>query len=146
MTASVLTKLIGSGDWWAKVIDYEIIEGNAIWRFGFVLLVVLLAIAAGRIAQYFITGYAMRREDKRGVTAPTIFLKWVSKPISVAIFALGLSFCKLFLVFGEEAINPSIGQYWANIAKAVGAIAIAYALYRLGQAEQEQGSTICLYR
>jgi len=131
MTASVLTKLTGSGDWWAKVIDYEIIEGNAIWRFVFVLLVLILAIAAGRIAQYFITGYALHREDKRGLTAPTIFLKCISKPISVAIFALGLSLCKLFLVFGEEAINPSIGQYWANIAKAVGAIAIAYGLFRL---------------
>ena len=131
MAASVLTKLTGSGDWWAKVIDYEIIEGNAIWRFVFVLLVLILAIAAGRIAQYFITGYALRREDKRGLTAPTIFLKCISKPISVAIFALGLSLCKLFLVFGEEAINPSIGQYWANIAKAVGAIAIAYGLFRL---------------
>jgi MscS family membrane protein len=131
MTASGLTKLTGSGDWWAKVIDYEIIEGNAIWRFVFVLLVLILAIAAGRIAQYFITGYALRREDKRGLTAPTIFLKCISKPISVAIFALGLSLCQLFLVFGEEAINPSIGKYWANIAKAVGAIAIAYGLFRL---------------
>jgi MscS family membrane protein len=61
----------------------------------------------------------------------TIFVKCVAKPASVAIFALGLFLCKAFLVFGEEAISPSLGNYWIKISKATAAIAIAYAVYRL---------------
>ena len=131
MTASALSRLLSSGDWWAKTIDYEIIKGNAIWRFFIVLLVVLAAMAAGRIAQYFITSVAQRREQKRGVNAATLFLKCVSKPISVAILALGLFVCKALLVFGDEGIRPSIGICWTRIAQAIAAIAFAYALYRL---------------
>jgi len=131
MTTSALSRLLGSGDWWAKTINYEIIKGNAIWRFFIVLLVVLVAMAAGRIAQYFITSVAQRREEKRGAGAVTLLLKCVSKPISVAIFALGLFVCKALLVFGAEGINPSIGTGWTKIAQAVAAIAFAYALYRL---------------
>ncbi|MEE9369990.1 MAG: mechanosensitive ion channel family protein [Sedimentisphaerales bacterium] len=131
MTASALSRLLSSGDWWAKTIDYEIIKGNAIWRFFIVLLVVLAAMAAGRIAQYFVTSAANRREEKRGAGAVTLFLKCVSKPISVAILALGLFVCKALLVFGDEGINPSIGTCWTRIAQAVAAIAFAYALYRL---------------
>ncbi|UCF43386.1 MAG: hypothetical protein JSV99_00185, partial [Planctomycetota bacterium] len=131
MTASALSKLLGSGDLWAKTFNYEIIEGNAIWRFLVVLLVIVVALAAGRIAQYFITSYASRREEKYGATAVTIFVRCVAKPVSVAIFALGLFLCKASLVFGEEAISPSLGDYWIRISKAIAAIAIAYAVYRL---------------
>jgi MscS family membrane protein len=131
MTASALSILLGSGGLWAKTVNYEIIEGNAIWRFLVVLLVIVVVLTAGRIAQYFITSYASRREEKYGATAVTIFVKCVAKPASVAIFALGLFLCKAFLVFGEEAISPSLGDYWTKISKAIAAIAIAYAIYRL---------------
>ena len=99
MTASALSKLVGLGDWWAKTINYEIIKGNAIWRFALVLLVILVTMALGRIVQYGIESYAQRREEKRGVSVVTLFLKCLSKPIYVAIFALGLFVCKLFFVF-----------------------------------------------
>jgi len=131
MTASALSKLLCSGDWWARTINYEIIKGNAIWRFGVVLLVVLSAMAAGRITQYFVTIAAQRREEKRGVNVLSLFLKCVSKPISVAIFALGLFACEAVLVFGDEGINTSIQTYWTKTAQAVAAIALAYGLYRL---------------
>ena len=131
MMASALTKIVGSGDWWTKTINYEILGGNAIWRFAFILLVVLVAMAAGRIAQYVISNYALTREKKHRATVITIFLKCLAKPISVALFALGLFVCRAFLVFGEEGIDPVIGQCWTKVAKAVAAIAAAYALYRL---------------
>ena len=44
---------------------------------------------------------------------------------------MGLFVCKLALVFGDEGINPKIGEHWTKIAQAVGAIAITYAIYRL---------------
>jgi MscS family membrane protein len=86
---------------------------------------------AGRVAQYFVDSMAQRKEKRRGVNVVTLFLKCVSKPISVAVFALGLFVCKALLVFGEEGINLSIGTYWTKIAQAVAAIAFAYAIYRL---------------
>jgi len=138
MTGLAFTKIIASGDWWAKTINYEVIKGNAIWRFGLVLLVILVAMAAGRIAQYIINSYALRREEARGVTILTLFLKCLSKPISVAFAALGLYLCKLCLIFEDktaipvvEGISSTVEKGWAQIAKAVAAIAIAYALYRL---------------
>jgi len=131
MTASAVSKLVGAGDWWASTINFEIIKGNAIWRFAIVLLVILVTMAAGRIIQYAINSYALRREKERGATTFTLFFKCVSKPISVALFALGLFVCKFFLVFGDEGISTSIETYWTKIVQAVGAVAIAYALYRL---------------
>ena len=132
MTASALTKLLASGDWWSETINYEIIKGNAIWRFALVLLVILVTMAVGRIMQYGIESYARRREEKRGVSVVTLFLKCLSKPFYVAIFALGLFVCKLFLYFDDqEGIRTAIGAGWIRIAKSVGAIALAYGLFRL---------------
>jgi MscS family membrane protein len=131
MDMTFLGEFLGSASWWAKTINYEIIRGNAIWRFGIVLLVVLVGMTGGRVAQYIIAGYSQRREEKRGISVATLFLKCISKPLSVAIFALGLYLCKLALMFGEEGINPIIGKHWTAVAQAVGAIAVAYAIYRL---------------
>jgi len=138
MAASVLTNLLASGDWWAKTINYEIVKGNALWRFGLVLLVILATMVAGRIVQFIINNYALRKEKERGVTVLTLFLKCLAKPISVATFALGLYLCKLCLIFEDrmaeplvEGISSTIGKGWAQINKAVAAIAVAYAIYRL---------------
>jgi len=132
MAVSALSRLLASGGWWVKTIDYEIIRGNAIWRFGLVLLGVLVAMVAGRIVQYGLESYARRREEKRGVSIVTLFLKCLSKPVYVAIFALGLFVCKLFLYFNDDdGIRVAIGAGWVKIAKSVGAIAIAYGLFRL---------------
>jgi len=132
MTASALTKLLASGGWWTEVINDEIIRGNEIWRFALVLLVILVTMALGRIMQYGIESYARRREEKRGVSVVTLFLKCLSKPFYVAIFALGLFVCKLFLYFDDqEGIRTAIGAGWIRIAKSVGAIALAYGLFRL---------------
>ncbi|MHC4069751.1 MAG: mechanosensitive ion channel family protein [Planctomycetota bacterium] len=130
MTISALTQVIGSGDWWSNTINYKIV-GNEFWRYGLVLLVVLVAMSAGRIAQFFIDSYCVRRDKKGNAAVITLFLRCLHKPISVAFFAIGLSICKLALVFSEEGISPKIGEHWTKIAQAVAAIAIAYAIYRL---------------
>ncbi len=138
MMVSALGKLLGSTDWWAKTINYEIIKGNAIWRFLLVLLVVLVALTAGRIVQFIVNRFVLRREKDRGVTIVTLFFKCLSKPISVAIFAIGLSLCKLCLVFEDktavpviEGISSAAEKGWTRITQAVVAIAITYGLYRL---------------
>ncbi len=129
---SVLTKVIGLSDWWAKTVNYEVLRGNPIWRFVLVLLVLLVAMAAGRIVQYGIETHVRRREEKTGASAITLLLKCLSKPIYVAIFALGLFACKLCLYFNDDdGIRTAIGASWVKMAKTVAAIAIAYGLYRL---------------
>lgn len=129
--------IIASGDWWQTTIGYRIM-GNEVWRFLLLLLVVIVAMAVGRIVQFAINNYAGRRDKKRGLTALTLFLRCLTKPISVAFFALGLYLCKLCLVFEDktavpvvEGIRSTIEKGWTKIAQAVAAIALAYALYRL---------------
>jgi len=129
MKASALA-IIASANSWQRTIGYKII-GNEIWRFLLLLLLVLVAMAAGQIVQFAINHYAARRDKKRSTTVLTIFLRCLTKPISVALFALGLLVCQAFLVFGDGAISPVIADYWTKIVQAVAAIALAYALYRL---------------
>ncbi len=131
MDGQILAELLVLADWWSRTVNYEIIEGNAIWRFGIVLLIVLVAMMAGRIAQFIINSLAARRDKNGYAPATTLFLRCFAKPVSVGLFALGLLFCRIFLVFGEEGINPAIAVMWTKIARAVAAIALAYALYRL---------------
>ncbi|MGD8501227.1 MAG: mechanosensitive ion channel family protein [Phycisphaerales bacterium] len=136
MTAAVA--VIGLADRWVEIIDYEIIKGNAIWRFALVLLVVLATMVAGRIVQFALISRAGRREEKSGVTVLTILLRSLAKPMSVAIFGLGLYACKLCLVFEDttatpviEGISSTIEKGWTRIAQTVVAVAVAYWLFRL---------------
>jgi MscS family membrane protein len=131
MTASV-TEITGLADWLTKTINYEIIKGNAIWRFGLVLLVVLVAMAAGRIVQFVISSYAVRRARKKGEGPLTLLLKALANPIYVTVFAAGVFFSKVPLHFSDETgIRTTISAGWTTIARVVLAIAAAYGLYRL---------------
>ena len=130
MSASMT--IIGAIDWWQKTINYEIIRGNAVWRFGLVLLVVLVAMAAGRILQFSISRYALRLAEKRGENLLTLLLKALANPLYVALFAAGILFAKAPLFFHDEnGIRVAIEDAWLKIARVVAAIAAAYALYRL---------------
>jgi len=132
MTGLALTKLLGSGDWWADIVNYKLVRGNGVWRFLLVLLVVLVAMVAGRIVQYAINSYTLRLERKKGVNALTLLLKAMANPIYVAIFAAGIFFCKAPLFFDNETgIRTAIQSGWTTIARVMAAIAVAYALYRL---------------
>ncbi len=131
MTASV-TEIAGLADWLTNTINYEIIKGNAIWRFGLVLLVVLVAMATGRIVQFVINSYAGRRAQKKGEGPLTLLLKALVNPIYVAVFAAGILFAKVPLHFSDETgIRIAISIGWTKIARVILAIAAAYGLYRL---------------
>jgi MscS family membrane protein len=137
MSLWLLAQAAASNNSLTNIIGHKFL-GNQIWRFGLVLIVVLVATAVGRIVQYFVNSYAERREKQRGPTAITLILKCLAKPISVAIFALGLYACKLCLLFDKadtadvvEGISAAIEKGWTQVAQAVAAIAAAYALYKL---------------
>jgi len=124
--------IMGFADWLLKTVNYEIIKGNAIWRFGLVLLVVLLAMAAGRIAQFTMNLYTGRWVQKRGEGPLILILKALANPVYVAIFAAGIFSAKLPLFFDDEnGIRIAISDGWTTLARVILAIAAAYALYRL---------------
>ncbi len=119
-------------DWLQNSVNYEIIRGNAIWRFGLVLIIILVAMVAGRIVQFAVNSYTARRTQKKGQTPLTLLLKALANPIYVAIFAAGIFFAKAPLFFHDEnGIRIAIGEGWTKIARVIVAIAIAYTLYRL---------------
>ncbi|MBA7619171.1 hypothetical protein ES703_26507 [subsurface metagenome] len=131
MTASAIT-IMGLADWLPKTINYEIIKGNAIWRFGLVLLVVLAILAVGRIVQFAFNSYALRLAKKRGEGPLTLLLKALANPVYVAIFAVGIFFAKVPLFFDDEkGIRTAISDGWTTITRVIAAVAAAYALYRL---------------
>ena len=114
------------------IVNYELIRGNAAWRFALVLLGILVTMAAGRIAQFATEAVAKKQSQRSGENAVTLMLKSLAKPIYVAVFALGLNMCKLFLVFDDkDGIREIILDGWTKMAHVAGAIAVAYALYRL---------------
>ena len=127
-----INSLLAEADGWSKVVNYEIVRGNPVWRFALLLIIVIVTLAAARIAQYCVARFVSRREQKTGKTIVTLVFDSLSKPIYVAIFALGFNFCKVFLYFDDEkGIRSIILDGWTKTASVIGAIAIAYALYRL---------------
>jgi len=131
MTASTIT-IIGSGGWLQKTINYELIRGNEVWRFGLVLLVVLAAMVVGRVVQYIINSYAQLLVRKKGQRLLTLLLKALANPMYVAIFAGGIFLAQAPLLFNDQTgIRIAIRNGWTTIARVIGAIAVAYGLYRL---------------
>jgi len=128
----MFSSILAAGDGWTKIINYELIPGNEIWRFVLVLVVIIVTLAAGRIAQFFISLFAQRREKKTGENVMAMVLKCIAKPVSVVVFALGLIICRWILYFSQaDGIKPAIATYWDSVAKAVAAVAVAYAIYKM---------------
>lgn len=126
------TMILGIGESFAEIINYELIRGNAIWRFGVVLIIALAALVAGRIVQFSFNRYSARIAKKRGEKPLGLVFKAIANPAYVAVFAMGLYFCKLPLVFHDETgIRLAVSATWDTMARVIGAIAVAYALYRL---------------
>jgi len=126
------TMILGIGESFAEIINYELIRGNAIWRFGAVLMIALAALVAGRIVQFSFNSYSARISKKKGEKPLGLVFKAIANPAYVVVFAIGLFFCKLPLVFNDETgIRIALSATWTTIARVVGAIAVAYALYKL---------------
>ena len=122
-----MMSILAEAQWWSKTV-----RGNTIWRFLLVLLVVIAAMAAGRIVQFVISGYAGRLARKKGERPFSLVLRALIKPFYVAILAGGVFCAKIPLYFDDEAgISMAISDGWTTIARVVAAIAVAYTLYRL---------------
>lgn len=131
---AIIPKIAAAADQtqWFDIINYELVKGNAAWRFVLVMLLILVTLVAARIVQFFITRYASKRTLAGTETVATLTLNSLAKPVYVGIFALGFNFCKVFLYFdAEKGINPLILSGWTKVSEVLAAIAGAYALYRL---------------
>lgn len=124
--------LLGEVDVWSDVVNYELLRGNALWRFGLILAGIIITMAVGKIVQFLIRTRVSKLKTKGPLTIVARIVEALEKPIYVAIFALGLGLCKSFLYFDDEkGIATFVSSGWATVARVVGAVAIAYALYRL---------------
>ncbi len=124
--------LAAAGNSWLDIVNYEIIRGNAAWRFGTVLVIILVTLTAGRVVQYVINSYAARIEAKTGTNALVLLFRALAKPAYVAIFAVGFFLCKSSLYFNDDdGIRTSIATGWSTLTRVLAAVAVAYALYRL---------------
>jgi len=138
MGTFLVCRLAASAGWVSKTFGYEIVAGNAVWRFGLILLVMFAAMGLGRVVQYALNNYTKRRDKKHGEVVSTLVLKCLSKPFYVGFFAFGFYASKLCLAFDDpasedvvEGLNAAVATGWTQIAKAVAAVAIAYAIFRL---------------
>jgi MscS family membrane protein len=115
-----------------SIINYELVKGNPLWRFGTLVLLVVLTMAAAKIIQFIIQRYSEKIKAKFGDSILTLVAGVISKPVYMIVFGMGIAVCKLPLFFNDEkGLNVSIEIVWDKIAKVVIATAIAYAMYRL---------------
>ena len=117
---------------WRTIINYEIVRGNALWRFGLFVLLILALMVCARIMQFILHGYSERIKSKSGTNLLTLTTEAISKPAYVMIIGIGIAICRMPLYFNDEnGIRAAIGDGWDKTARAVIAIALAYAMYRL---------------
>ena len=121
-------------DW----IKYEIVPGNALWRFAALLFIFIMAMALGKISQHLISIFAKVTYGKKKVSVITLFFNSMSKPSYVLIMAIAFNLSRLLLVFESPQATPpviglsqSIAAAWAKIASVFFAVSIAYALFHL---------------
>jgi len=120
------------------IINYELITGNPLWRFGLVLSGIIVTMAAGKIIQFFCLRLVKQNQRQQRFPVLTTILESLIKPMYVAIFALGLNMCRSFIVFDNpetpeamEGLQPSIETGWIVAVKIVLAFAIGYAAIKL---------------
>ncbi|MDD5135252.1 MAG: mechanosensitive ion channel family protein [Phycisphaerae bacterium] len=117
---------------WRTIINYEIVRGNALWRFGLFVLLILVLMICARIMQFILHRYSERIKAKLGTNLLTLTTEAISKPAYVLIIGIGMAISKMPLFFNDDTgIRTAISTGWDKTAGAVIAIALAYALYCL---------------
>ena len=120
---------------WLNIVNYELVRGNQLWRFVLILLGIMITMAAGKIVQFILARYTEIQKGKKPHSVPAVFLESISKPLYVAVFALGLKLCKTALVFqgpnNDIGFSGDISAGWDVAVKIILAFAVAYALNKL---------------
>ncbi|NLF30633.1 MAG: mechanosensitive ion channel family protein [Planctomycetes bacterium] len=109
---------------------------NEVWKWAALLGLLLLAFIAGKIVSFLLDRYGRRVEDAGRGRTVLIVLHAIGRPIPLALLAVALYTAQAMLVLdvdeaGVADVNGPIRLYWLQICKAMLALAIAWALYRL---------------
>jgi len=111
-------------------------QGNEIWRFGILLIIIFLTLIVARIVRHLITKTGDRFEKKKETQLFALFLKCLAPPASLAVIACGVYISRFAFVFISEN-NPTVGftaatyRLWIKISQTLAALAVAYFIYRL---------------
>ena len=121
-----------------NIINYELIQGNQIWRFILILVLILLSLAVGRVTQYSLERFGRITPENKNLVLFRLFVGSLAKPANIFVLVLGLYFCQFCLVFDNastteavEGISAGLKYAWDKIINGLFAISIAYALFHL---------------
>ena len=56
--------LLGEVDLWSDVVYYELLRGNAVWRFGLILIGLIITMVVGKVVQFVIRARVSRLKAK----------------------------------------------------------------------------------
>ncbi len=105
--------------------------GNEIWRFGLLLGIIIVTLIVGRLVRFLILRSAQKLAQKEKGQLLELFLRCVSRPAVVGVFAGGIYVAQFVMKFGDEGFSEPVGNFWDKISRAVAALAVAYLIYRL---------------
>ena len=60
--ANFMTDMLSTMTSTASIYNYELLDGNEAWRFGAILIIIVVFMAAGKIVQYFMVNSAVNNE------------------------------------------------------------------------------------
>ena len=121
-----------------NIINYELIQGNPIWRFILLLVLVLLTLAAGKTLQHTLDKFGKSIPENKNLVLLRLFIGCLAKPANIFVLVLGLYFCQFCIVFDDpatsevvEGVSFGLKHAWSKIINGLFAISIAYALFHL---------------
>jgi MscS family membrane protein len=119
-------------------LEYELVSGNQLWRFIVVLAIMLISMVLGRVIQFFLNSIAKPTKQKRALTAVSLLVSSMRRPVYVFTFAFGFYISKSILIFSDaqsdiitKGISISVSTGWDKIVQVLFAISVAYALFHL---------------
>jgi len=122
-----------NGGFW-DTINYKF-AGNEVWRFGLLLGIIVVTLIVGRIVRYLILRSAHKLAQKEKGQLMELFLRCLSRPSVVGVFAIGVYLARFCLRFshieGQPGFSESIETRWIQVSQSLLALAAAYLIYRL---------------
>ncbi len=110
-------------------------QGNEIWRFGLLLLVILATVFVGKIVRSVVLHISDRFKLSEKSRLLGIFIECSAGPLVVLVFAIGVYISQFCFVFAENGrlvgFSTNTHVLWGKVAHAVAALALAYFMYRL---------------
>jgi len=111
------------------------IQGNEIWRFGVLLIIIFLTLLVGRIVRLLIDKAAARVAKKSEKQLLSLFLKCLAPPAAVVVFACGVYVARFAFSFitpaQPQGFSVETYNLWIKISNSLFALALAYLIYRL---------------